>query len=72
MGTLYILIKEPALKHDFKLNSDENFEESIKARMEEELGLIENPTESQLQKIIHRRSTRNLKEKQFSFKDFIR
>ena len=36
--------KNSALKYDFNLKSDETFEEFIKARMKEELGLVENPT----------------------------
>lgn len=61
--------KEPKLKHNFNLKSDENFEKSIKARMEEEFGLIENPTEEQLQKIIQKKK---LTGKTVLFKDFIR
>jgi hypothetical protein len=63
--------KSSALKHDFKLNSGENFEEFIKAKMKDELGLIENPSESQLEEIIHRRSTRRPKGKTVFFRDFI-
>ena len=60
--------EESALKHDFNLKSDENFEEFIKVRMKEELGLIENPTEEQLQEIINKKVKKKkpLKEKQFS------
>lgn len=64
--------KEPALKHDFNLKSDQTPEEFIKARMEEELGLVENPTQEQLEKIIHRRKiTRKPKGKTVYFRDFI-
>ncbi len=44
--------EKSVLKHNFNLKSDEDFEEFIKARMKEELGLIENPTNEQLQEII--------------------
>jgi len=61
--------KEPKLKHNFNLKSDENFEKSIKVKMEEELGLIENPTKEQLQKIIQKKKPKG---KTVLFKDFIR
>lgn len=55
-----------------EFNSDQTFEEFIKARMEEELGLVENPTHEQLQEIIHRRNiNRKPKGKTVLFKDFI-
>jgi hypothetical protein len=58
---------------DFKFNSepDENLEEFIKARMKEELGLIENPTESQLKEIIDRNLKRKPKRKIILFGEFI-
>lgn len=58
---------------DFKFNSelDENLEEFIKARMKEELGLIENPTESQLKEIIDRKVKRKPKGKTILFGEFI-
>jgi hypothetical protein len=58
---------------DFKFNSepDENLEEFIKARMKEELGLIENPTESQLKEIIDRKVKRKPKGKTILFREFI-
>jgi hypothetical protein len=58
---------------DFKFNSepDENLEEFIKARMKEELGLIENPTESQLKEIIDRKIRRKPKGKTILFGEFI-
>jgi hypothetical protein len=60
-----------ALKYDFNLKSDDNLEEFIKARMQEELGLIENPTERQLEEIIHRKVKRKPKGKTVFFGDFI-
>ena len=39
--------------------------------MEEELGLIENPTETQLEEIIHRKVKRKPKGKTVFFQDFI-
>ena len=58
---------------DFELNSepDENLEEFIKARMKEELGLIENPTESQLKEIINREVETKPKRKTILFGEFI-
>ena len=61
----------PALKHNFNLKSDEDFEEFIKARMKQELGLIENPTEGQLQEIIQKKVKRKPKGKTVFFRDFI-
>jgi hypothetical protein len=58
--------KNYALKYEFDSKLGEDFKESIKARMEEEFGLIENPTETQLEEIIHRR-----KGKTVFFRDFI-
>jgi len=62
--------KNPVPEFNFK--SDQNFEEFIKARMEEELGLVENPTQEQLEEIIHHRKiSRKVKGKTVFFKDFI-
>lgn len=63
--------KESALKHDFNLKSDENFEEFIKTRMKEQFGLIENPTEKQLEEIINKNIRRKPKGKTVFFRDFI-
>jgi hypothetical protein len=63
--------KKSALKHNFNLKSDEDLEEFIKARMKEELGLIENPTEGQLQEIIQKKVKRKPKGKTVFFGDFI-
>jgi hypothetical protein len=56
----------------FKFNSepDENLEEFIKARMKEELGLIENPNELQLKEIIEKVKIKP-KGKTVLFKEFI-
>lgn len=57
---------------NFDLQSDQTPEEFIKARMEGELGLVENPTQEQLEEIIHRRKIdRKPKGKTVYFKDFI-
>jgi len=57
---------------DFNAQSDQTFEEFIKLRMKEELGLIENPTPEQIQEIIHNtRKTKINKGKIVYFKDFI-
>jgi hypothetical protein len=62
---------ESVLKSNFNLKSDEGLKEFIKARMAEELGLIENPTEGQLQEIIQKKVTRKSKGKTIFFGDFI-
>ena len=56
---------------EFNFDSDQTFEEFIKARMKEEFGLVENPTPEQLEEIIHNRKVRN-KGKTVYFKDFIK
>lgn len=58
---------------DFKFNSepDDNLQEFIKARMKEELGLIENPTESEPKEIIDRKVKRKPKGKTILFREFI-
>lgn len=63
--------KNPALKHDFESKSGEDFKEFIKARMEEELGLIENPTDAQIKEIIQRKVKKRPKGKTVFFRDFI-
>ena len=63
--------KNPALKYDFESKTGEDFKEFIKARMEEELGLIENPTETQLEELIHRKVKRKPKGKTVFLQDFI-
>jgi hypothetical protein len=60
-----------ALKHDFDSKSGEDFTEFIKAKMEEELGLMENPSETQLDEIIHRKVKKKPKGKTVFFRDFI-
>jgi hypothetical protein len=40
---------------EFNFDSDQTFEEFVKARMKKELGLVENPTPEQLEEIIHSR-----------------
>jgi hypothetical protein len=56
---------------EFNFDSDQTFEEFLKARMEEELGLVENPTPEQLKEIIDNRKIRK-KGKTVYFKDFIK
>jgi hypothetical protein len=65
------LDENSGLKHDFNLKSCEDFEEFIKAKMKEELGLIENPPEKQLKEIIHRKVKRKPKGRTGFFRDFI-
>ena len=63
--------KNPLLKYDFESKSGEDLEQFIKDRMEKELGLIENPTETQLEEIIQRKVKRKPKGKTVFFQDFI-
>ena len=57
---------------EFNFDSDQTFEEFIKARMKEELGLVENPTPEQLEEIINTRKIKKKpKGKTVYFKDFI-
>jgi hypothetical protein len=64
--------KNTLTEFNFDLQSDQTPEEFIKAIMEEELGLVENPTQEQLEEIIHRRKINGKpKGKTVYFKDFI-
>ena len=57
---------------EFNFDSDQTLEEFIKARIEEELGLVENPTPEQLKEIINTRKIKKKpKGKTVYFKDFI-
>ena len=57
---------------EFNFDSDQIFEEFIKARMKEELGLVENPTPEQLKEKINTRKFKNKpKGKTVYFKYFI-
>jgi hypothetical protein len=59
-------------KFDFESDSNPTLEEFIRTKMEEELGLFENPTQEQLEEIIHRgKINRNSKGKTVLFRDFI-
>jgi len=65
------LDKNPTLKHDFSEKSSEGFEEFIKERVKQEFGLVENPTETELEKIIKGKVKRKPKGKTVYFRDFI-
>ena len=56
---------------EFNFDSNQTFEEFIKQRMKNELGLIENPTSEQLNEIIKNRIKKS-KGKTVYFKDFIK
>ena len=58
---------------EFNFDSNQTFEKFIKARMKEELGLVENPTPEQLEEIINTRKIKKkpTKGKTVYFKDFI-
>nr|YP_010516825.1 hypothetical protein ON958_pgp093 [Haslea pseudostrearia]UXN44607.1 hypothetical protein [Haslea pseudostrearia] len=63
-------VKDPLTK--FNLNPDQTFKESIKARMKEELRLVENPTLEQLEEIIHSKKIKiKPKRKTVYFRDLI-
>ena len=55
---------------EFHFNSDQTWEELIKAKMKTELGLVENPTSEQIEKLIQTRKMKP-KGKTVYFKDFI-
>jgi len=57
------LDKNPTLKYDFSGKSSEEFDEFIKERIKEEFGLVENPTEPQLEAIIEKTVTKKPKGK---------
>lgn len=64
--------KNPLPEFNFDLQSGQTPEEFIKARMEEELRLVENPTQEQLEEIIQpRKINRKPKGKTVYFRDFI-
>jgi hypothetical protein len=50
---------------------DQNLEEFIKAKMEEELVIVENPTQEQIEGIIRKKIKRKPRAKVVFFKDFI-
>jgi hypothetical protein len=57
---------------EFNFESDQTLEEFIKAKMEKELGLVENPTQEKLEEIVDRiKINRKRKGKTTYFKDFI-
>lgn len=65
------LHKTPTLKYDFSEKSSGELEEFIKERVKEEFGLVENPTEAQLEEIIKGKVKRKPKGKAVYFRDFI-
>lgn len=64
-------LENPILKHDFSLESSEERDTFIKEKLKEKLGLIENPTEKQLEEIIQKKVMRKPKKKTVYFYDFI-
>jgi hypothetical protein len=64
--------KNPILKHDFSGKSSEELDEFIKEKVKEEFGLVENPTETQLEEIIQKKVTRKPRGKTVYFRDFIK
>lgn len=68
------LDKHPILKHDFSEKSSEDvkeFKEFIKEKVKKEFGLVENPTEVELEEILQRKVKRKPKGKTVYFRDFI-
>ena len=64
------LDKNPLSELNF--DSDQTFEEFVKARVKDEFGVVENPTPEQLEEIIHtRKIKKKFKGKTVYFKDFI-
>lgn len=68
------LDQNPTLKYDFSGKSSEELDEFIKEKINEEFGLVENPTETQLEEIIQKKVTRKRKPKGKTvyFRDFIK
>ena len=66
------LDQNPTLKYDFSGKSSEELDEFIKEKVKEEFGLVENPTETQLEEIIQKKVTRKPKGKTVYFRDFIK
>lgn len=65
--------KAPLTEFTFDADQSYDYDEFIKARMKQELGLIENPSSDQLEKIIHFRKARNSKVgKTVYFREFIK
>lgn len=60
------------LKYDFNGESSQELDEFIKKRVEEEFGLVENPTETQLEKIIKKKVVKKSKSKTVYYQDFIK
>jgi hypothetical protein len=63
--------KKSAPKQNSNFKSDEDLEKFIKTRMKDQLGVIENPTEGQLQEIIQKTAKRKPQGKTVFFRDFI-
>ena len=66
------LDQNPILKHHFSKKSSGELDEFVKERLKEELGLVENPTETQIEKIIQNKVPRKPKGKTVFFRDFIK
>jgi hypothetical protein len=55
--------QESVIKYDFSVKSDKDLEDFIKNTMRDPLGLIENPSDQQLQEILKRKVTRRYRER---------
>ena len=66
------LNENPLLNYDFSKKPNEELDEFIKKRVKEEFGLVENPTEIELEEIIQRKVTRKPKGKTVYFRDLIK
>ena len=73
MKESFLIDSDPILGHDFESTSDQSFDEFIKNQIKNELGLVENPTDKELQDIIQGSLNRNprRKGKTVFFQDFI-
>jgi len=56
---------------EFDYKSDQTLDDFVKATMEEQLGLIENPTQKDLAKIIHRKKRKKPKSQTVYFRDVV-
>jgi hypothetical protein len=59
-------------RFDFNLKSDEDLDQFVRQRLKEELGLIENPSDSQMQKVIRKKILPKRQGKIIQFSDFVK
>lgn len=64
--------KNPIFQHDFSGKSSEELDTFIKEKIKKKFGLMESPTQQQLEKIIQKKMRKNRKVKTVYFQDFIK